>query len=78
MKYYTMRQKEYLDEALKTKKQITLEEFNELLPNYRLYSFDGRKNTIDFIANNLTQYTLEHKPEWLLIELDKSEVGRIN
>ena len=78
MTYYTMEHRGGLDEALKTKKKITIEEFNILLPNYHLYAFDERINCIRFLANNMEQYAVENKPEWLLIKISKYEIARLD
>lgn len=78
MTYYTMEHRGGLDEALKTKKKITIEEFNKLLPNYHLYAFDERINCIRFITNNMEQYAIENKSEWLLIKISKYEIARLD
>ena len=78
MIYYTMHHRGGLDEALKTKKQIDLKEFNELLPNYHLYAFDERINVIRFLANDMEKYAIENKPEWLLIKISKYEIVRLD
>lgn len=67
MKYYTMEHRGGLNEALETKKEISKEEFERLLPMYEKYAFDKRINCQRYILkdmeNNFRNYTI-----WLLEE----------
>lgn len=67
IKYYTMEHKGGLDEALQTKKEITREEFEKLLPMYEFYAIDKRINCNRYILKdmekNFRNYTI-----WLLEE----------
>lgn len=67
MKYYKMEHRGGLKEALETRKEITKEEFEELLPMYEPYAFDKRINCQRYILkdmeNNFKKYAI-----WLLKE----------
>lgn len=67
MKYYKMDHRGGLQEALETKKEITKEEFEKLLPMYKYYAYDKRINCKRYILkdmeNNFKEYTI-----WLLEE----------
>lgn len=67
-----------LDESLKTKKYITLERFNKLLPEYDFYAYDGRCNQYLFILKDIenkfncfkTKNYMEYiRRSWLFIEV---------
>lgn len=67
---YTMEHRGGLDEALKTRKRITPQEFYFLLPSYKFYCYDERifcyrylLKYDDSVANNL--------PDWLLVKFKK-------
>ena len=56
-----------LEESLKTKKEISEDEFEKLLPEYKYYAFDKRVNQILFIHKNI-QKTFD-RYTWLYIQI---------
>ena len=69
MKYYKMDHRGGLKEAIETRKEITEEEFNKLLPLYEFYAYDKRINCNRYILkdmeHNFKDYTI-----WLLKEVE--------
>lgn len=67
VKFYTMEHRGGLAEALETKKEISKEEFDKLLPMYKFYTYDKRINCNRYILKdmekNFKNYTI-----WLLVE----------
>lgn len=67
MKYYTMEHRGGLKEALETKKEISKDEFEKLLPLYKFYAYDKRISCNRYILKdmekNFKNYTI-----WLLEE----------
>lgn len=67
MKYYEMRHRGSLEEALETKKEITQNRFNQIKEKYKFYCYDVRINCNRYILKNIGE-DREYYSEWLLEE----------
>ena len=67
MKYYTMDTRGGLKESLATKKEITKEEFDKLLPMYKFYAYDKRINCNRYILKDMEK-NFRNYTTWLLVE----------
>lgn len=66
--FYKMHHRGSYEEALKTQVEIGVIEFNELLKDYKFYSFDERCFAFRFIHKDLSSCVASDSYEWLLIK----------
>ena len=70
-KFYRMQHRGSLDEALKTREQISFDKFEFYLQayDYRVYCYDERISCVRFILND--HHLKPNLPCWILIEVKK-------
>jgi hypothetical protein len=70
MKLYKFKNRGTITEAWKTKKEISANELDNILPKYHLYGYDNRLNAVRFIANDMQK----EEYSWIAIVIEKIEI----